>query len=164
MIMRPSAFLALLALNMPVEALAALCPVALPVAGEFSSGFGRRHGGMHSGVDLRAPVGTPVHATLPSTVVFAGRYFDYGLMVEVQHEDGTRARYAHLARFAPGLARGTRLAVGQAIGMVGRTGRTTGPNLHVELRRGDRPVDPWPWMTRTACTSWTEVAEAEPIR
>ncbi|OYW68347.1 MAG: hypothetical protein B7Z40_03285 [Bosea sp. 12-68-7] len=80
------------------------------------------------------------------------------------HEDGTRARYAHLARFAPGLVRGTRLAAGQAIGVVGRTGRTTGPNLHVELRRGGRPVDPWPWMTRTACTSWTEVAEAEPIR
>lgn len=162
--MKPrSAFLAL-AFALPAEALAAPCPVAMPVAGEFSSGFGPRHGRMHSGVDLRAPVGTPVRAVLPGTVIFAGRYFDYGLMVELRHEDGTRSRYAHLSRLGPGLAVGTRLDVGQAIGAVGRTGRTTGANLHVELRRGGRPVDPWPWLTRTACTSLTEIAEAAPVR
>ncbi len=161
---RPHPLLVVLVLAFPTGALAAPCPTALPVAGEFSSGFGARHGRPHPGVDLRAPVGTRVQSPLPSIVVFAGRYYDYGLMVEVEHADGSRARYAHLARFAPGVVVGARLAAGEAIGAVGRTGRTTGANLHVELRRAGRPVDPWPWLNRTACTAWTEVAEAAPVR
>ncbi len=148
----------LLTLSLPAGAIAAPCPVALPVAGEFSSGFGGRRG--HPGVDLRAPVGTRVQTVLPGTVVFAGRYYAYGLMVEILHADGSTARYAHLARFAPGITDGTRVEALQAIGAVGRTGRTTGAHLHVELRRGGRAVDPWPWLTQTACLPWTEVAEA----
>lgn len=154
----------LLTLAAPTAALAAPCPAAMPVAGEFSSGFGMRHGRPHPGVDLRAPVGTPVATPTRGVVVFAGRYFDYGLMVEIEHADGSRARYAHLAHFAPGITNGAQVAAGQRIGSVGRTGRTTGANVHVELRRAGRPVDPWPWLTRTACTPWTEVAEARPTR
>lgn len=149
-----------IALVAPVGALAAPCPAGMPVEGSFSSGFGPRHGRPHPGVDIRAPVGTPVHAAAGGTVVFAGRYFDYGLMVEVQHADGTRARYAHLAGFAPGVRAGTVVADSRRLGQVGRTGRTTGANLHVELLRGGRAVDPWPWLTLSACTPPTEVAEA----
>lgn len=151
-------------LAVPSAALATPCPPALPVAGQFSSGFGMRHGRPHPGVDIRAPVGTPVAAAGGGTVVFAGRYFDYGLMVEVEHADGSRARYAHLTRFAPGMAAGAAVRAGQRLGDVGRTGRTTGANLHVELRRDGRAVDPWPWLTATACVPMMEVAEASARR
>lgn len=141
-------------------ALAAPCPATMPVAGEFSSGFGSRHGRPHPGVDIRAPVGTPVVAPSNGVVVFAGRYYDYGLMIEIEHADGSRARYAHLARFAPGVAAGRPVAAGQDLGVVGRTGRTTGANLHVELRRDGRAENPWPWLTRQSCIPGIEVAEA----
>ncbi len=148
----------------PSAALAEPCPPALPVEGQFSSGFGMRHGRPHPGVDIRAPIGTAVGAAGGGIVVFAGRYFDYGLMVEIEHADGSRARYAHLARFAPGVTAGAAVRSGQRLGDVGRTGRTTGANLHVELRREGRPADPWPWLTATACVPTMEVAEASPRR
>lgn len=141
-------------------ALSAPCPIALPVQGEFSSGFGHRRGGFHPGVDLRAPVGTPVTAAAGGTVTMADRWYALGLTVEILHADGSRARYAHLSSFAPGIAPGAKVAPGQRIGAVGRTGRTTGAHLHVELRRDGRAVDPWPWLTRTACVPFLEVAEA----
>lgn len=145
---------------LPAAAVAAPCPVGMPVAGEFSSGFGSRGRGYHPGVDIRAPIGTTVRAATGGTVVFAGRYYGYGIMVDIEHRDGTRARYAHLAGIAPGTVVGSRVAAGQMVGRVGRTGRTTGPHLHVELRRNGQAVDPWPWLTRTACTDSVEVAEA----
>lgn len=150
---------ALLALA-AAPAAAAPCPSGLPVAGQVSSGFGMRHGRPHPGVDLRAPVGTPVHAAAGGTVVFAARYYHYGLMIEIEHQDGSRARYAHLSRFAPGVVAGRAVRGGEQIGAVGRTGRTTGAHLHVELRRNGRAVDPWPWMTGTACNGFPEIAEA----
>jgi len=141
-----------------LPAVAAPCPIAMPVAGELSSGFGGRRG--HPGVDIRAPVGTPVTAALGGQVVFAGTYHGYGQLIEIEHSDGTHARYAHLSAFAPGMRAGTTVSAGQRIGAVGRTGRTSGAHLHVELRRDGRAMDPWPWLTRTACTGHTEVAEA----
>ncbi len=155
---RPLLALSLLLAGTP--ALAAPCPTAFPVAGQVSSGFGMRHGRMHPGLDLRAPIGTPITAAAAGRVVFAGRYYHYGLMVEIEHADGTRARYAHLSRIAPEARQGAEVAGGGPIGAVGRTGRTTGPHLHIELRRDGRPVDPWPWLTRTACAPFQDVAEA----
>jgi len=146
---------------LPATAAAAPCPVVLPVAGEFSSGFGQRGRGFHPGVDLRAPTGTPIRAAAGGTVVFAGRYYAYGIILDIRHSDGSVARYAHLSRIARGLTPGATVAGGQEIGAVGRTGRTTGAHLHIELRRDGRPVDPWPWLTRTACRSDIEVAEAQ---
>jgi murein DD-endopeptidase MepM/ murein hydrolase activator NlpD len=136
------------------------CPISLPVAGEYSSGFGHRGRGFHPGVDIRAPIGTPVTAASGGTVTMAGRWYALGLTVEIQHADGSRARYAHLSSFAPEIAPGATVRPGQRIGAVGRTGRTTGAHLHVELRRDGRAVDPWPWLTRTACVPYLEVAEA----
>jgi murein DD-endopeptidase MepM/ murein hydrolase activator NlpD len=141
-------------------ALAAPCPIALPVAGEFSSGFGSRGRGFHPGVDLRAPHGTPVRAAAAGTVVFTGRWYAYGTIIDIEHRDGSVARYAHLSRIAPEVRPGATVLPGQLIGAVGRTGRTTGAHLHIELRRYGRPVDPWPWLTRTACLDDTLVAEA----
>lgn len=158
----PRVTLALALAALAAPALAAPCEVSLPVAGQISSGFGMRHGRMHPGVDLRAPLGTPVTAAASGRVVFAGRYYHYGLMVEIEHHDGTRARYAHLSRFAPGVAAGAELRGGEPIGAVGRTGRTTGAHLHVELRRDGRPVNPWPWLTGQACGGMVDVAAAPP--
>jgi murein DD-endopeptidase MepM/ murein hydrolase activator NlpD len=144
----------------PAPAAAAPCPIALPVVGEFSSGFGYRGRRMHPGVDLRAPVGTPVHAAVGGTVVHAGRYYAYGIMVDIEHQDGSRARYAHLRGLSQGVHLGARVSPGQQIGAVGRTGRTTGAHLHIELRRNGRAEDPWPWLTRTACLDDRQLAEA----
>lgn len=148
----------------PLAAQAAPCPAGMPVAGPLSSGFGARQGRFHAGVDIRAPVGTPVTAAVGGTVLFAGRYFAYGLMIEIEHPDGTRARYAHLAGFARGLGPGAPVAAGQRIGTVGRTGRTTGANLHVELRRAGRAVDPWPWLGGTDCVPTVELADMAGLR
>jgi murein DD-endopeptidase MepM/ murein hydrolase activator NlpD len=148
-------------LGLPVATKAAPCPSVLPVMGEKSSVFGAPRGSRgHSGSDIRAPMGTPVRLAAGGVVTHAGPFFAYGLMVEVEHPDGSRARYAHLARIERGVSAGAALRPGHLIGTVGRTGRTTGPNLHVELRRDGRAVDPWPWLTRGACTPLIEVAEA----
>ena len=144
----------------PGSAMAAPCPVLLPVVGEFSSGFGHRGRRFHPGVDIRAPHGSPVMAPVGGTVVYSGRYYAYGLILDIEHQDGSRARYAHLARIAPGLQVGAAVEPGQLMGAVGRTGRTTGAHLHVELRRGGRAEDPWPWLTRTACLEGREFARA----
>ncbi len=144
----------------PSEAIAAPCAVVMPVAGEYSSGFGYRGRRFHPGVDIRAPHGSRIGAAREGTVIFAGRYYAYGLIVDVQHADGTVARYAHLSRIAPGVVPGTTIPANGSLGDVGRTGRTTGAHLHIELRRDGRPVDPWPWLTQTACLDDREVAEA----
>ncbi len=149
---------------LPAAAHAAPCPIAMPVAGEFSSGFGARGRGFHPGVDLRAPHGSPVRAPVGGTVVFTGRWYAYGTIIDIEHRDGSIARYAHLSSIAPGVSPGAQVMPGQFIGAVGRTGRTTGAHLHIELRRHGRPVDPWPWLTRTACTpDGTQLAEGPPL-
>ncbi len=152
--------LLLAAALLPSGAHGAPCPIAMPVVGEFSSGFGPRGRGFHAGVDLRAPHGSPVRAPVGGTVVFAGRWYAYGTIIDIEHRDGSVARYAHLATIAAGVGPGAQVLPGQLIGTVGRTGRTTGAHLHIELRRDGRPVDPWPWLTRTACRpDGTQLAE-----
>lgn len=144
----------------PRTAQAGACDGLLPVAGEYSSGFGYRGRGFHPGVDIRAPYGAPITSARAGRVVYAGRYFAYGLIVDVEHADGSVARYAHLSRITPGVTPGAAMAPNGSIGAVGRTGRTTGAHLHVELRIGGRPVNPWPWLTQTACLEDRQMAEA----
>jgi murein DD-endopeptidase MepM/ murein hydrolase activator NlpD len=101
----------------------------------------------HKGVDLTAPVGTPVYAAAGGTVESVRAERGYGKHVVVRHADGFTTSYAHLSMFARGLRVGERVGQGQVIGMVGRTGTTTGPHLHFEVRLNDRPIDP---LTLTA--------------
>lgn len=98
----------------------------------------------HEGVDLTAPVGTPIYAAAAGTLELAASGHGYGKLVVLRHDDGYSTRYAHLAAWAKGLRYGQRVGQGQVIGYVGRTGTTTGPHLHFEVRRNDRPVDPLP--------------------
>ncbi len=117
-------------------------PLAMPVRQNFryTSGFGRRWGRMHEGIDMAGPVGTPIHATGDGVVTFAGRKGAYGNLITIQHELGTETRYGHLNRI--GVKVGQRVSQGEHIGDMGNTGRSTGPHLHYEVRMKGRAVDP----------------------
>ena len=94
----------------------------------------------HAGVDLAAPAGTPVAAAYAGRVATANWSGSYGLLVVVQHPDGLQTRYAHLSRLM--VAQGQQVRQGEVIGLVGSTGRSTGPHLHYEVRQDGRPLDP----------------------
>jgi murein DD-endopeptidase MepM/ murein hydrolase activator NlpD len=126
-------------------------PMAVPVSfREFSSDFGPRGRGFHSGIDLVAPAGTPIVAAAPGVVTHVGRWYGYGLMVDVRHADGLVTRYAHLLRFAPGVQPGSVLGTREVLGFVGRTGIAQTNHLHFEVRVDGRAVDPKPWIGWTA--------------
>lgn len=100
----------------------------------------------HTGVDLSAPKGTAVFATAPGRVVYGGRdRGGYGKLVKVDHGNGVETWYAHLSRRA--VRDGERVRRGQRLGRVGKTGRTTGPHLHYEVRVDGTPVDPAPYLS-----------------
>jgi len=88
---------------------------------------------MHDGVDIAAPVGTPVHAAAGGRVLYAGRVRGYGNIVIVQHADHYATVYGHNS--INEVHTGQLIARGQVLSRVGTTGRTTGPNLHFEVRR-----------------------------
>ena len=88
----------------------------------------------HKGVDYAAPVGTPVRASGDGRVRLAGRQGGYGNVIELEHGSGVVTVYGHLSRFASGIRRGQRVALGQVIAYVGMTGLATGPHLHYEYR------------------------------
>lgn len=122
----------------------------MPAAALKAVGRGFVPGG-HPGIDLLAPNGSPVRAAAAGTVVYAGRFYGYGNMVDVEHPDGTVTRYGHLSAFAPGLRRGTDVNAGDVLGRVGATGHATTPHLHFEVRVNDRPIDPKPALDLAAC-------------
>lgn len=123
-------------------------PWTVPLDGDFyvSSGFGIRSDpfdgelGQHKGVDLVAPLGTPVLATAAGRVTRSERSGAYGEWVEVEHAEGFATRYAHMTK--------RRVKVGQSVarrdvvGWLGSTGRSTGPHLHYEVRYLDEPMHP----------------------
>ena len=96
----------------------------------------------HNGIDYAAGVGVPVWAAGDGTVTFAGERGANGNLVSLRHDGGYESFYAHLSRFAPGLAAGRPVRQRQLIGYVGSTGRSTGPHLHFGLKRNGRFVDP----------------------
>jgi murein DD-endopeptidase MepM/ murein hydrolase activator NlpD len=99
----------------------------------------------HDGLDLAAPLGSPVFAAAAGLVTFAGPEADGAVVVRIAHGDGSETLYGHLA---PDLKVqvGAAVAAGEQLGQVGMTGNTTGPHLHFELLRDGRPVDPAPWL------------------
>jgi murein DD-endopeptidase MepM/ murein hydrolase activator NlpD len=96
----------------------------------------------HDGVDLAAPIGTPVHATARGTISYIGWETGYGNIVVIDNAPPYQTAFAHLSRFAKGLHRGTHVRRGQVIGYVGKTGWATGPHLHYEVRVADVPRNP----------------------
>jgi murein DD-endopeptidase MepM/ murein hydrolase activator NlpD len=117
-------------------------PFALPVRDSFrwTSGFGPRWGRMHQGVDMAAPIGTPVYAPADGVVVFAGWQSGYGRLIKIQHEFGIETRYGHLNAIRVEV--GQRVSRGERIGDIGNSGRSTGPHLHYEIRVGGEALNP----------------------
>jgi murein DD-endopeptidase MepM/ murein hydrolase activator NlpD len=117
-----------------------------PVEGTLTSGFGLRADpftgdpALHRGVDLGAPEGTPILAPAPGVVRAAGERGGYGNAVEIDHGGGLVTLYGHASELL--VSAGDRVAAGQEIARVGRTGRATGAHLHFEVRMGGRAVDP----------------------
>jgi murein DD-endopeptidase MepM/ murein hydrolase activator NlpD len=94
----------------------------------------------HQGVDIAAPSGTPIRAAADGKVIFSGRVAGYGNLVEVDHGGGWVTRYGHNAANLVGA--GDQIKTGQTIGLVGNTGRATGPHVHFEVRRAGKAVNP----------------------
>jgi murein DD-endopeptidase MepM/ murein hydrolase activator NlpD len=123
-------------------------PVRKPIMGEIdlSSGFGVRvdpfgHGAaMHTGLDFRGDSGDPVRATANGKVKTAGWTGGYGRMIEIDHGNGLTTRYGHLS--AIDVHVGQTVKIGQIIGRIGSTGRSTGPHLHYETRVNGEAVNP----------------------
>ena len=123
-------------------------PVRKPVTGDIdlSSTFGVRvdpflHvAAMHTGLDFRGEVGDPVRATAAGTVTAAGWSGGYGKMVEIDHGNGFSTRYGHLSQIDVDI--GDKIRLGQIVGRMGSTGRSTGPHLHYETRIDGEAVDP----------------------
>lgn len=116
------------------------------IRGAVTSAFGWRsdpfHGRskFHAGVDLKAAYGRPVPVVSDGTVSFAGEQGAYGLTVVVDHGGGLTTRYAHLSSLD--VESGDRLSAGQVVGLVGQSGRATGPHLHFEVRDDGQVIDP----------------------
>ncbi|MGB7136438.1 MAG: M23 family metallopeptidase [Acidobacteriaceae bacterium] len=145
-----------LATGPPVTDWASLAgaPELWPVIGPITSSFGEREdplnageGEFHTGVDIGVSFGTAVRATADGVVESAGMASGYGREVILNHGNGIETLYAHLSGFA--VTPGQQVSIGQVIGYVGLSGRTTGPNLHYEVRIHNTPVNPHKFMRET---------------
>ncbi|AFY59822.1 M23 family metallopeptidase [Synechococcus sp. PCC 6312] len=119
-----------------------------PAQGVLTSGFGPRWGRMHRGIDIAAPVGTPVLASAPGVITYA-RWNDggYGNLVEIRHNDGTLTLYGHNQRLR--VREGQYVQQGELIADMGSTGRSTGPHVHFEIRpMGRGAINPMLFLTR----------------
>ncbi|MCF6327910.1 MAG: M23 family metallopeptidase [Devosiaceae bacterium] len=118
----------------------------LPQKGRISSPFGPRKDpfgntrAFHSGIDYPAPRGTSITSVGAGTVLFAGINNGYGKFVEIDHGGGIITRYAHMSKIL--VRTGQQIGAGAPVGEVGSTGRSTGPHLHVEVRRDNVAVNP----------------------
>lgn len=117
---------------------------------------GRRN---HKGIDLAAPMGTPVYATADGIVGRADWFSSYGLYIEIDHGADLETRYAHLSRLA--VEAGDRVNKGDLIGYVGSTGRSTGPHLHYEIRIAGDAVNPMPYMVESRAQQAFAIAIGE---
>ena len=130
----------------------------LPVAGRFSGAFGLqrffndRPRQPHSGLDIAAPEGTPILAPAAGVVMEIGDYFFNGRTVILDHGQGLVSMYNHMSRID--VVKGMRVARGQMLGAVGKTGRVTGPHLHWTISLNDARVDPALFLSAPARTSF----------
>lgn len=130
-----------------------LTPSIMPARGPLSSGFGWRlhpilgEYQMHEGQDITGSVGTPVVATAAGKVVEVEYSSSFGNYVVLAHSGGIRTLYAHLSAFKCQVGKTVRR--GETIGLLGNTGRSTGPHIHYEVHVDGRAVDPMHWILPT---------------
>ena len=103
-----------------------------------------RRSAMHSGIDFKGAMGSPIFAAATGEVTFAGRKSGYGNCVEITHANGIVTRYAHLSRID--VTAGQPIEAGETLGGLGSTGRSTGPHLHFEVRINGKAVNPRPFL------------------
>ena len=117
-----------------------------PADGVFTSGYGWRWGRIHQGIDIAAPIGTPILAAASGVVEYSQWHNGgYGNMIDIRHADGTITRYAHMNALY--VKEGQTVGQGQIIGEMGSTGFSTGPHLHFEIRpNGGSAIDPMTFL------------------
>ena len=127
-------------------------PSLWPVEGAIRSSFGSRsdpfsgEGAFHTGIDIAAAHGTPVHVTADGVVTTEGWSGGYGKLLIVDHGNGVETYYAHLSAFA--VVPGQEVTRGQVIALSGGTGRSTGPHVHYEVRLHGAPLNPYTFLPR----------------
>lgn len=134
-----------------VKAEAMRLPISNPAPGRaVTSTFGPRRDpllgamALHSGMDFRSAIGSPVEATGTGKVVHAGWNGGYGRMVEIDHGDGLTTRFAHMSEVLVSV--GQTVNAGDLLGKSGNSGRSTGPHLHYEVRKNGEAVNPLPFI------------------
>ena len=126
-------------------------PTISPVEGRLTSHFGYRESPidgqirMHRGLDIAAPMGSPIRAAAAGVVLRTGRAADYGRYVEISHGHSVVTVYAHAQQIL--VKKGDQVHKGQKIALVGMSGRTTGPHLHYEVRVGNDRVNPFNYIS-----------------
>ena len=118
-----------------------------PTTGRVTSCYGPRWGSMHYGVDIAAPIGTPIYSPMAGRVLRAGPATGFGLAVYVQHDDGSVTVYGHINDYF--VRPGQRVSAGTVIAEVGNTGQSTGPHLHFEVHTDGMyqgRTNPIPWL------------------
>jgi len=117
----------------------------MPTRGIFTSGFGYRWGALHAGIDLAAPIGTPIYAASDGVVVDTGPTAGYGAWVKIRHSDGSVSLYGHVNTWLVQV--GQRVFAGDQIATIGNRGDSTGPHLHFSiLQNGTNFIDPASWL------------------
>jgi murein DD-endopeptidase MepM/ murein hydrolase activator NlpD len=125
-------------------------PSLWPVDGHITASFGERldpfsgEGEFHTGVDISAAYGEPVHATADGVVTTADTHPGYGRLVVIDHGFGVTSWYGHLSTF--NTQPGQQVHRGDVIGYVGVSGRSTGPHVHYEVRLNGAPINPWRYL------------------
>ena len=130
-------------------------PSLWPITGPIRSSFGQREdpitgngeGEFHTGIDISAPIGTPIRAAADGVVKSAQMVNGYGREVVIDHGNNVETCYAHMSGFA--VSAGQPVVKGQVIGYVGVSGRTTGAHLHYEVRIRNTPVNPHKYLRDT---------------
>lgn len=120
----------------------------MPASGRLSSRFGgridpvtKRRNSFHKGIDISAPAGTPVYAAESGIIADAGyKTSGYGNLIVIKHGNDLATYYGHLSKIVA--LKGSRVRKGELIGHVGSTGKSTGPHLHFEIRKGDQALNP----------------------
>lgn len=127
-------------------------PLGYPYPGTITSTFGHRENPFsgegvetHKGVDIRAALGSPVKAMARGEVEFAGLRGGFGNCIMLKHGNGFETLYGHLSKILVSV--GEKIEIGQQIGNVGSTGRSTGPHLHYEVHKNGEKIDPKNFLT-----------------
>lgn len=122
-------------------------PLGFPFQGAITSTFGHRENPFdgvgvetHKGLDIRGPMGAPVQAMANGVVIFAGPRGGFGNCIMIKHANGFETLYGHLSKIV--VANGQQIKIGDQIGKIGSTGRSTGPHLHYEVHKDGQRINP----------------------